>query len=658
MDVKKPATPAADDKAKLEGALDKRSLNRFWRTIFVVFPAIGIFLTINDVFNLNFLNITIMTNSLLYLLIGCFVSLVFILYPVKLGLDKGIFYIIDILLFAATAGISGYLALHGLDIVYKGWSAMAPFDMQVLSIILWILILEALRRSAGLVISIVVLVFSLYPLFAEYMPGPLNGIGFSFTRTATFHALGEQSLLGIPMQVLGDLVLGFIVYGVALQSTGGGKCFLDLATGLFGHVRGGPAKVAIVASALFGSMSGSVPANVVTTGNFTIPIIKKTGYPPRYAGAIEACSSTGGVIMPPIMGATAFIMASFLGVPYLDVVKAAIIPSLLYYLSLLVNVDCYAACNNLSGMPKDEIPSLKKTLKEGWYYFFSLLLLIGLLIYRLEAQAPFYATAFILLVTNIRKETRLNFKKVIEFFAQSGKLLAGLATIFAAVGMIIGSMSITGVGHSLSRELVAIAGGNVFYLLLMGAFASFILGMGMTMTACYIFLAVVLAPGLTQAGFDPMAVHFYVLYCAMLSYITPPVAIAAFTAAPLAGAPPMKVGLTATKLAAISYVIPFLLVIHPALVGKGSFSEIAIKIFICLIGVWLMGGGLGKYLVGLGPVSVGNLNLARVLRVGYLVGGVTLMLQIDNLIYVGLVISIATVLLHLWQKRRAVTVAA
>ena len=630
----------------------QRALNTFWRGAFVVLPAIAILLTINNIFNLNLFNVTIMTNSFLYLLIGCLVSLVFILYPVKPGLDKGIFYIIDVLCFCATLGISVYFAYYGLDIVYKGWSAMAPTDMRIMSFVLWALVLEALRRSSGLLLTVVVLVFSLYPLFAESMPGPLAGIGFSFDRTAIFHALGQQSLLGIPMQVLGSLVLGFIVFGVALQITGGGKCFLDLATGLFGHVRGGPAKVAVFASSLFGSMSGSVPANVVTTGTFTIPIIKQTGYPPKYAGAIEACSSTGGVIMPPIMGATAFIMASFLGVPYLSVVKAAIIPSLLYYFGLLINIDCYAAYNGLKGLPKDQIPSLKETMQEGWYYFFSLLLLIGLLIYRLEAQAPFYAGAFILLITNARKDTRLTVKKILGFFEQSGRLLSGLATIFAAVGMIIGSMSITGVGHSLSREVVAFAGGNVLYLLLLGAFASFVLGMGMTMTACYIFLAVVMAPGLTQAGFNPVAVHFFVLYCAMLSYITPPVAIAAFTAAPLAGASALSVGFTATKLAAISYILPFLLVIHPALIGEGSLSQIILNLIPCCVGIWLVGACLGEYLIGVGPLKFGNRTLTILMRLGYLIGGMAIMIQIDKLFYLGLVFAIGTLLLHMWQKRR------
>ena len=498
-----------------------RPLNAFWRAVMIALPAIGIALTINDIFNIRLFNITIMTNSFLYLLIACFGSLVFILYPMKRGLEGGVFFLIDIILFCATVGICIYFANQGMNIIYKGWSAAAPLNVKIISALLWLLVLEALRRSSGLLIATVVMVFSLYPLFAESMPGPLGGIGFPFFRTATFHALGEQSLLGIPMQVLGNLVLGFIVFGVALQITGGGKCFLDLATGLFAHFRGGPAKVAVFASALFGSMSGSVPANVVTTGSFTIPIIKQTGYPPKYAGAIEACSSTGGVIMPPIMGATAFIMASFLGVPYLSVVKAAIIPSLLYYFGLLVHIDCYAALKGLKGLPKDQVPSLKKTIKEGWYYVFSLFLLIFLLIYRLEARAPFFAGAFILLITNINKDTRLDLKKFLGFLEQSGRLLSGLTIIFAAVGMIIGSMSITGVGHSLSREMVSLAGGNVVFLLLLGAIASFILGMGMTMTACYIFLAVVMAPGLTQAGFNPTAVHFFVLYCAMLSYITP-----------------------------------------------------------------------------------------------------------------------------------------
>jgi len=642
--MKKPTEKAAENQ--------QRPLSTFWRGLLIVFSAIAIVFAVNDVFNLRLFNVTIMENSYFYILIALLVSLVFILYPLKKGLDTGFFFLIDVVLFCATIGICLYFAWHGMDIVYKGWSAAAPKHAQVLSLILWILVMEALRRSSGLVIAVVVLILSMYPLFASVMPGPLEGLSFPLFRVATFHALGDDSLLGIPMQVLGRLVLGFILFGVALQITGGGKFFLDLATALFAHFRGGPAKVSVFASALFGSMSGSVPANVVTTGSFTIPIMKQSGFEGKYAGAIEACASTGGVLMPPIMGATAFIMASFMGVTYLSVVKAAIIPSLLYYFGLFIHVDAYAAINGLKGLPKNELPSLVKVMKEGWFYALALVLLIVLLFYRLEARAAYFTAVLIFILTNFNKDSRLSVKKMLQFFEQSGRLLAGLTTIFVAVGMIIGSMSLTGAGHSLSREIVALAGGNLALLLMLGAIASFILGMGMTITACYIFLAVVLAPALVQSGLNQMAVHLFVLYCAVLSYITPPVAIAAFSAQPLAGAPAMSIATTASKLSTINYLLPFLFVLHPSLILNGPISGTILNLIPCVLGILCVNAGLHGYLLGIGTMRLGNRGVTLAMRAGYFVGGFLMALQVGYTLYAGLVITVLTLLMHVSQRRR------
>jgi len=436
-----------------------------------------------------------------------------------------------------------------------------------------------------------------------------------------------------------------------------------------GGVRGGPAKVAIVASGLFGSLSGSVITNVLTTGSMTIPAMKRTGYPATYAGGIEACASTGGVLMPPVMGTTAFVMASFLEIPYIWVAIAAIVPSFLYFFGLFVQIDSYAARYGIQGMPKSELPSAMKTLKEGWYYIFAFFLLITLLVYlKREAQAPFFATAALLIlsqfgklkpndmwfyvlagtfiaflglvllsvnfppelvtlipvgatilaliISHIPKHIRISPERIWDFFEQTGKLLAELVGILAAVGLIIGGVMGTGVAGAFSGELVRLAGGEVMLLLFMGALTSFLLGIGMTVTAAYIFLAIVLAPALIELGLDPIAVHLFILYWGMVSFITPPVALGAFAAATVAGASPMKTGLEAMRLGSVIYFLPFFFVLNPALVLNGALSEILIETSTATLGVVLIASGMQGYLVLVGKLEKALGFVSRLLLVG------------------------------------------
>ena len=463
-------------------------------------------------------------------------------------------------------------------------------------------------------------------------------------------------MLGIPLRVFGTLIVGFILFGVALQSTGGGSFFINLAFAVLGGFRGGPAKVAIFASGLFGSLSGSVVTNVLTTGSMTIPAMKKTGYPPQYAGGIEACASTGGVLMPPVMGATAFVMASFLDISYAAVALAAVVPSILYFFGLFVQIDSYAARNDIKGLPKSELPSVKKTVSEGWYYIFGFLLLVYLLIYlKREAHAPFYATVALLALSQfgklrsqdiwyyilgggilgflaiilasamfsaafvttvpvaagllllglsqVPKKIRISVDKVLGFLESSGRLLTELVAILAAVGLIIGGLMMTGVASSFSGEITRIAGGELMPLLFMGAGTAFILGVGMTVTAAYILLAIVLAPALIGLGLDPIAVHLFILYWGMISFITPPVALGAFAAASLAGATPMRTGFEAMRLGSIVYFLPFFFVLNPALVLNGDFSTIIVGVGTALAGIVMIAAGLQGHLVGVGSFA-------------------------------------------------------
>ncbi|MEZ5654187.1 MAG: TRAP transporter fused permease subunit, partial [Burkholderiaceae bacterium] len=428
--------------------------------------------------------------------------------------------------------------------------------------------------------------------------------------TAGFHVFGTESMLGIPMTAFANLVVGFLVFGVALQYTGGGAFFLDLAFALLGRRRGGPAKVAIFASGLMGSMSGSVITNVLTTGVMSIPAMKKVGFRGTYAGGVEACASTGGVLMPPVMGATAFVMATFLEIPYADIVVAAAFPSFLYYLGLFLQIDAYSAREGLRGLEKHEVPRVGEVIREGWYFVFVFVLLVVMLLYmQREAQAPYYATVLLLIINQFSRKHRWSLKRFREFIEGGGILFAELAALLAGVGLIIGALTLTGKVGSLTYELVRVAGDNVLMLLVMGALTSFVLGIGMTVTAAYLFLAVTLAPALTAGGLDPLAVHLFMMYWGMISFITPPVAIGAYAAASVARADPIKTGLEAMRLGSIIYFVPFFFVLNPALIGRGTFGEVLLVLSMAIIGIGVISGGLQGYLYGIGAIRDGALGL-------------------------------------------------
>jgi TRAP transporter 4TM/12TM fusion protein len=485
-----------------------------------------------------------------------------------------------------------------------GWEFSAPGYAIWMSYLLWALIMEAVRRTGGWVLFTLVLVFSLYPIFAENLPGPISGMASSLGETAGYHVMSIESILGLPFRAFAQLVIGFLIFGIALQQTGGGRFFINLAFAAFGHVRGGSAKVAIVSSGLMGSMSGSVITNVLTTGQMTIPAMQKNGMEKEYAAGVESCASTGGVLLPPIMGSTAFVMATFLNVAYTTVALAAAIPALLYFFGLFVQVDAYAARRGLVGTPRDELPSFKETMKQGWFYIAAFLVLIFLLVYlQREAVAPFIATGLLLALNQLSPDYRWDFKQAGEFLVATGKLLMELLTIMAGVGLIVGALSITGLSGTLVNDLLYLAGDSTLLLLLMGAFCSFLLGIGMTVTAAYVFLAIVLAPALIQGGLDPMSVHLFILYWGMLSFITPPVALGAFAAASIAGSSALATGFKAMQLGSIIYFIPFFFVLEPALIMSGSWWETLLATAKVGIGIIIIAGALQRYLLGLGLLA-------------------------------------------------------
>lgn len=572
----------------------------------VLLTLAALLLAVNQLFNVQLFGLVILDTRYLYVLAGIFLCLTFLLIPARKTAYGRLGHSLDYLLALLSLVVAAYFAWSAEQSLLQGWEYAAPPIAQGFSYAFWLLILEAARRAGGGLIFAVIVLFSLYPTFADKVPGPISGFAQPLGDTVVFHMLSTESAFGIPMRAFGELVIGFILFGAVLQHTGGGRFFNDLAFALVGRFRGGAAKVAIFASGFMGSMSGSVISNVLTTGAVSIPAMRRSGFAPHYAAATEACASTGGVLMPPIMGTTAFVMASFLGMPYAEIALAAAVPSLLFYFGLFVQIDAYAARRELRGLSAQELPQTRQVLRQGWPYLLVFALLIGfLLILRRETQAPFYATAALLLINQLLPQQRLNIASFVALVIGVGKALAELVAVLLGVGLIVGAFSATGLAGTLVNDLIFLAGGSLLMLLLMGALTSFVFGMGMTVTACYIFLAIVLAPALVRAGLDPLAVHLFILYWGMVSYITPPVALGAFAAANLAGTSPMKAGLEAMRLGGIIYIVPFFFVLNPALIGRGTLAEFAGVLLTAVAGVWFIGSALQGYVAGLGPLSSG-----------------------------------------------------
>jgi len=593
------------DAAEAPSEARYRALGPFWSAVLIALVLGAIGLALNQLLNLGFfVGRALLDSAYLYWLCALLVGGVFLLVPAGKRARRDAVPWYDALLFLATVGVFTYFALNAQRIVEEAWEYKAPMLAVWVAYAGWALLLEATRRAGGTAVFVVVTLISLYPVYAGYMPGPISGLPRDLAATASFHFASSESALGIPTRAFGELVIGFVMFGAVLQYTGAAHFFNNLAFALFGSVRGGPAKVAIFASGLMGSVSGSVVSNVLTTGVVTIPAMKRIGFKPAYAGGVEACASTGGVLMPPVMGATAFVMAAFLGVPYVTIAIAALVPSLLFYFALFVQIDGYAAKNGLQGLPRAELPSIRQTFAEGWQYLFVFALLVWmLLILQRESLAPFYATALLLVINQLSRRTRLDWPRLRNLLAGVASALSELAALLAGVGLIIGALSVTGLAGTLANDLVYLAGNNIYVLLVMGALTSFIFGMGMTITACYIFLAIVLAPPLVAAGFDPVAVHLFMLYWGMVSFITPPVALAAFVAAGIAKAPPMQVGLQSVRLGAAMYFVPFFFVLNPALILRGAPGEIIVVVGTAIAGIALIASALEGYLVGIGKTA-------------------------------------------------------
>lgn len=594
-------TPGGYESEGFGGEPDRIRGAAYW--VLLVLGTIGNLVAINQIFNLQAFGLLFIDTAYFYALMGIFLSLVFVIYPAHKSAAHHVPWY-DWLLAVLTLGAGFYLAWNGGRIVQEGWDIIAPPTATVIAGIVCALALEGVRRCGGTPLFIICAFFFAYPLFAESMPAFLWGPQSPIEEVVRMHALGTESMIGVPMRVVASLLLGFLIFGSALVVTGGGEFFMAFATALMGRSRGGPAKVAILSSGFFGSLSGSVISNVVTTGQITIPTMKRTGYPAVYAASVEACASTGGALMPPVMGAVAFIMAEFLNIPYATVMIAALVPAVLYYLALLLQVDNFAARHNLQGQPASEIPNLWEVLKDGWYYLFSLVVLVYMLLFMgIEAFAPYYATAILVLTAMLRRKNRFGLRDAAALIVDATKTIANIVGILVGIGLIVGALSYTGVGGAFSRELLQFAGGNIYLLLFFGAITSFILGMGMTVSACYIFLAIVLGPALIRGGLDPIASHLFILYWGMLSYITPPVALAAVAAAAIAKCNPFTTGFASMRMGTINFILPFLFVLNPTLILIGEPLPILHNVTTAAIAVWLMASSFEGWLYGIGRIG-------------------------------------------------------
>jgi TRAP transporter 4TM/12TM fusion protein len=558
---------------------------------------VGVGLGIYFMFGFSFGGFVFLDAQYYYILFGIFGGCAFLILPE----DKKIrwhHYVMAAFYFS----LSLYFAYHAKTIALIGWIPASPVNL-VLGFIYLVMTLEGCRRgTGGIAWPLVALGLGIYPLIADRFPGVFRGIEQPFETLVSLYVYGGDGIRGIPGQVMGGILMGFLIFAAFLIATGAGKFFLDISYALLGRYRGGPAKVAVVSSGFFGSLSGSIAANIVSTGSVTIPAMRKLGYPAFYAGALEACASTGGVLMPPVMGVTAFVVAAVLETPYYTIMLAALIPSVLYYFGLLVQADAYAAKAGIKGLPKEKLPSIRPVLKRGWPFLLVLAFLVwGLLIMEWENLTPFYASLLLIALSFLNRENRITIQKFFNALRMAGDLISRTTIIMLPAGILISCIAITGVGASFTTGAVNLGGGSVILIMIIGVAACYVMGMaGMTLSA-YIFLAVTMAPAMIKiGGFDELAVHMFILYYTLLAWITPPVAPSAFVASVVAKASPMRIGITSMRLGIALYFVPFFFVYNPALILQGSLVETFYLFVFCLIGLWLLGGGLEGYLAMVG----------------------------------------------------------
>lgn len=524
-------------------------------------------------------------------------TLTFLLLPATKKSSLSRFSILDLFLCFLSWSIVFYLFMEFQTLLYR--AGVAPSNMDIVFAALSItLLLEITRRLSGWVLPLMAFLFIIYSLIGNQIPGIFRHKGYSFGRTMSF-LFSIEGIYGLPMNASALYVFLFIVFGAFLQTSGAAKFFIDFALSIAGRARGGPAKVSIVSSSLFGTVSGSSVANVVVDGVINIPMMKATGFRADDAGAIEAVTSTGGQIVPPVMGAAAFVMAEILGIPYSSVMVAAIIPAALYYVAIFWMIDFHAARSGLRGLRGSELPSFKKTiLYSGHLTIPVIILLFQLMVLQFSPfRAALWAIAASVVVSWIRKENRMGIAKIYKAMAEGAQGSMEIAATCGCAGIIVGILSLTGMGLKIATMVISYSYGSLFLALLLTMIVTLILGMGMPTVAAYAITATAMGPAIIQMGIPPLVTHMFIFYFACISAITPPVALAAYAAAAISGANMWRVGLKAVKFGSAGFIIPYMFVYGQSLLLVGNWGTIITSFITATIGCGALAAGIQGWLL-------------------------------------------------------------
>jgi len=525
-------------------------------------------------------------------------AIAFVQYPLNPGKSHSkSLLILDLFLAALSFSVAVYVCVDYWDFIFRVGEPTI-WDV-VFGAVAIILIFEATRRAAGLALVIIAAVFLLYTFFGHLLPPPLSHRGYEIERITTTFFMTKNGIYGVALNVMCQFIFLFIAFGAFFGKSGGTEFFIDLATAMFGRLRGGPAKVAVVSSGLMGTISGSAVANTVTTGTFTIPLMKRIGFEPHVAGAVEATASSGGALMPPVMGAAAFVMAEFLGVPYISVCKSAIIPAILYYLAIFAVVHFYALKIGIRGLPEEEIPGIRDVFRRRWMFTVPLLILILVMV---AGYSPRVAVLYSLIATVamswLSRETRMTPSRIMDALAETGSGSVMVSTACAIAGIVIGVVLLTGMGTKITTLVVSLSAGSLIVALPVTMLASLLFGMGLPTVVCYVLLAATVSPSLIKLGATPMASHLFIYYFGMLCMVTPPVAFASYAGAAIAKADPMKTGWAAWTFALAGFLLPYMFIYNPPLLFEGYWMEILQAFVTGSFGVICLGAGVIGYFAG------------------------------------------------------------
>lgn len=562
-----------------------------------LFLCIGLVMAL---FHIYFLGYSSLEPWILYYThLGFGLALAYLLYPFSAKSNASRPGAADIGLIVLSVAACAYFIISMNEIVFRIGVSPTPLDLVFSSLVI-LLVLEMTRRTNGFVLPLIAVLFILYGLYGNLLPYSFGGHrGYSFSRLISY-LVGMDAMLSTPLATAASFVFLFFLFSSFLASTGAGQFFIDLALGLAGGTRGGPAKVAVIGSALFGMISGSSSANVVASGTFTIPMMIKTGYSPRFSAAVESVASTGGQMTPPILGAAAFIIAELTGTPYLDIALATVIPALLYFTSIYYMIDLEALKLSLMGHKAEDLPNVRSLIVRRGHLLIPILVLLYVMIVMKASvvKAAIFGIYATVLCTFLRRDTRITVNKAVAGIADGAKQAVGLISACATAGLIIGVLNMTGTGLKFAGAVIAFSGGSIPVALFLTMCASLVLGMGLPTAAAYLICAAVVAPALTGLGVPVLTANLFIFYFACLSAITPPVALAAFTASFLARSNPMSVAFTAVRLGFVAFIVPYMFVYAPSLLFQGSPLTIATTIVTALAGVIFIGSALQGYFLG------------------------------------------------------------